>query len=160
VHTASSDSDAVDALFHQYTRLAADDRRVLMLARNNTDVDDLNQRARAQAIATGHVHGDPLLTDDGREWRAGDRMRVTRNDRRIPVGADHLRNGDTFTVIRRTHNGLVVQRLDSTDSAELPAAYVAEHARYGWASTIASAQGATVDDALLLARPGLDRNNL
>src|SRR5581483_7514315 len=56
--------------------------------------------------------------------------------------------------------GLTVQHLDRHDIAELPADYVAEHARYGWASTIASAQGATVDHALLLARPGLDRNSL
>ena len=160
IHTASSSDDAVDALFQHYTQLAADCRRLLMLARSNLDVDDLNIRARRHAIATGDVRGEPLLTVGGRDWRAGDRLRVTRNDRRISVGTDQLRNGDTFTVIGRTDNGLVVQRLDGTDTAELPPGYLAEHARYGWASTIASAQGATVDDALLLARPGLDRNNL
>ena len=160
VHTPGSDTDPLDALFRHYTQLTADDRRALMLARSNCDVDELNARARGHAIDTGAVHGEPLLTVGGREWRAGDRLRVTRNDRRIPVGADHLRNGDTFIVTGRDNAGLTVQRLDGTATAELPAGYVAEHARYGWASTIASAQGATVDDALLLARPGLDRNNL
>jgi ATP-dependent exoDNAse (exonuclease V) alpha subunit len=131
-----------------------------MLARSNLDVDDLNTLAREHALDTGAVHGDPLLTAGGRGWQVGDRLRVTRNDRQIPVGADHLRNGDTFTVTGRSATGLTVQRLDGDDVAELPADYVAEHARYGWASTIASAQGATVDAALLLARPGLDRTNL
>jgi conjugative relaxase-like TrwC/TraI family protein len=160
VHTASGDSDAVDALFQHYTRLAASGRRVLILARSNNDVDDLNSRARRHAIQTGDVRGRPLLTVGGRDWRTGDRLRVTRNDRRITMGADHLRNGDTFTVTGRTSRGLTVQRPDGTDTAELPTDYLAEHVRYGWASTVASAQGATVDDALLLARPGLDRNNL
>jgi conjugative relaxase-like TrwC/TraI family protein len=161
VHTTEDGTDdATTALFRHYTELTADDRRVLMLARSNSDVDELNARARQHALETGTVHGPPLLTDGDREWRAGDRMRVTRNDRHIPVGAEHLRNGDVFTVTGRTAMGLTVQRLDSTDVAELPVAYVAEHARYGWASTVASAQGATVDDALLLARPGLDRTNL
>ena len=155
-----SDTDTIAAMFRHYTELAGDDRRVLMLARSNADVDELNTLARRHAIDTGAVHGQPLLTAGGREWRAGDRLGVTRNDRRIQVGTDYLRNGDTFTVTGRTSSGLTVQRLDGTDTAELPIAYVAEHARDGWASTIASAQGATVDDALLLARPGLDRNNL
>ncbi len=155
-----SDTDTITAMFRHYTDLAGDDRRVLMLARSNCDVDELNALAREHAIDTGAVHGEPLLTAGGREWRAGDRLRVTRNDRHIPVGGDYLRNGDTFTVTGSTHIGLTVRRLDSNDTAELPGHYVAEHARYGWASTIASAQGATVDDALLLARPGLDRTNL
>ena len=161
IHTPDgSDTDAMTALFRHYTELSGGDRRVLMLARSNSDVDELNTRARQHAIDTGDVHGPPLLTDGDREWRAGDRLRVTRNDRHITVGAEHVRNGDVFTVTGRTDTGLTVQRLDATDTAELPAAYVAEYARYGWASTIASAQGATVDDALLLARPGLDRTNL
>lgn len=37
----------------------------------------------------------------------------------------------------------------------LPADYVAAHAEYGWASTITSAQGATVDVGIVLVRPGL-----
>ncbi|HET6910970.1 MAG TPA: MobF family relaxase [Mycobacteriales bacterium] len=161
VHTTDgTDADAMTALFRHYTQLSGGDRRVLMLARSNSDVDELNTRARQHAIDTGEVHGPPLLSAGDRDWRAGDRLRVTRNDRRIPVGADRLRNGDVFTVTGRTTTGLTVQRLDSADTAELPVAYVAEHARYGWASTIASAQGATVDDALLLARPGMDRTNL
>src|SRR5947209_3324678 len=160
VHTPGSSDDTVTALFRHYAELAGDGRRVLMLARSNLDVDELNALARQHGIDTGDVRGEPLLSVGGRDWRIGDRLRVTRNDRRIPVGADHLRNGDTFTVTGRSHTGLTVQRLDSTETAELPGDYLAEHARYGWASTIASAQGATVDHALLLARPGLDRSNL
>jgi hypothetical protein len=90
----------------------------------------------------------------------GDRLRVTRNDRRIPVGADHLRNGDQFTVTGHTALGLTVQRLDTTETAVLPLDYLTDHASYGWASTIDAAQGATVDHSLLLARPGLDRTRL
>ena len=160
VHTADRDTDALDDLFTHYTQLADAGRRVLLLARANHDVDELNLRARQHAIDTGQVHGAPLLTVGGRDWCAGDRLRATRNDRRIGVGGDHLRNGDIFTVTGRTATGLRVQRDGTGDVAELPADYVAAHARYGWASTIAAAQGATVDAALLLARPGLDRTNL
>lgn len=42
----------------------------------------------------------------------------------------------------------------------LPAAYLAGHADYGWASTIDAAQGATTDIGIVLVRPGLDREHL
>src|SRR5947209_12710641 len=132
VHTPGGSDETVTALFRHYTELTGDGRRVLMLARSNADVEDLNSLARQHAIDTGAVYGAPLLSAGGRDWRIGDRLRVTRNDRRIPVGPDHLRNGDTFTVTGRTASGLTVQRLDSTERAELPADYLAQHARYGW----------------------------
>jgi conjugative relaxase-like TrwC/TraI family protein len=160
IHPIESDSDPYETILTDYQRLTADGSRVLLLARTHDDVGELNTRARAAAIAAGEVHGAPLLTTGDREWRTGDGLRVTRNDRRIPVGSDHLRNGDVFTVTGRSAAGLTVQRQDSTEVAVLPAAYLTEHARYGWATTIDAAQGATVDHTLLLARPGLDRTRL
>jgi ATP-dependent exoDNAse (exonuclease V) alpha subunit len=130
-----------------------------MLARTRRDVDTLNTLARSHAITTGIVHGE-ILIDGPVEWRAGDRLRATRNDRAIDVGGDYLRNGDEFTVLTRLGDGLHVQSLDRNTSAVLPFDYVASHTRYGWAATIDGAQGATVDDALLLARPGIDREHL
>ena len=161
VHALGGGADPYMAVLAQYQQLAARGGRVLMLARTHQDADALNTGARAQAINAGTVHGQPLLSAGNREWRAGDRLRATRNHRSIPVGTgDHLRNGDTFTVTGRTSQGLTVQRLDGTDMAVLPDEYVAEHAVYGWAATIDAAQGATVDHTLLLARPGLDRSRL
>jgi ATP-dependent exoDNAse (exonuclease V) alpha subunit len=160
VHPVDPSADPYDTVLDEYQRLTADGARVLLLARTHDDVDQLNTHARQHAIEQGDVHGDPVLTAGGGEWRAGDRLRVTRNDRRIPVGADHLRNGDVFTVTGRTELGLTVRRLDSSETAVLPHDYLSQHADYGWASTIDAAQGATVDHCLLLARPGLDRTRL
>jgi conjugative relaxase-like TrwC/TraI family protein len=160
IHPIAADADPYEQVLAEYRRLVADGGRVLLLARTHDDVDQLNQLARQAAIATGQVHGDPLLTAGDHDWRVGDQLRATRNNRHIPVGGDHLRNGDRFTVTGTTHGGLTVQRIDSTDTAVLPVDYLTEHARYGWASTIDAAQGATVDHALLLARPGMDRSRL
>ena len=49
------------------------------------------------------------------------------------VGARH--------VIAGSEQGLTVQRLLSLDIAVLPYAYLAQHAAYGWASTVDAAQG-------------------
>ena len=57
-------------------------------------------------------------------------------------------------------HGLHVLTVDGGQTARLPAEYVAAHSTYGWATTIDAAQGATVDHAILLARPGIDREHL
>jgi conjugative relaxase-like TrwC/TraI family protein len=160
IHPVQPDADPYDEILADYQRLNDNGDRVLLLARSHDDVDQLNTRARQHAIDKGEVRGDPLLTVGGHEWRVGDRLRVTRNDRRIPVGTDYLRNGDVFIVTGHTMQGLDVQRPNSTDTAMLPRDYLVRHARYGWASTIDAAQGATVDHSLLFARPGLDRTRL
>jgi hypothetical protein len=41
----------------------------------------------------------------------------------------------------------------------LPDSYVEQNADYGWAATIDTAQGSTTDVAILMARPGLDREH-
>jgi hypothetical protein len=132
IHPIEVGTDPFSAILADNQRLSADGGRVLLLARSRADVDTLNTRARQHAIATGAVHGEPLVATEDRDWRVGDRLRATRNDRRIPVGMDHLRNGDQFTVIGRTQAELIVQRLDSSETAALPVDYLAVHATYGW----------------------------
>jgi hypothetical protein len=56
--------------------------------------------------------------------------------------------------------GLLVDDLTVRGTTMLPANYVAQHVEHGWATTIDAAQGATTDIAILLARPGIDREHL
>jgi hypothetical protein len=160
IHPAADGEQAVAAVIARWREQTAAGRTVLMLARSRADVDALNTAARAHAIEAGAVRGPTLLAGPT-DWRAGDILRATRNDRRIDVGGQPLRNGDRFTVLAGTDGGsLRVTHQRSGAETMLPAAYVREHAAYGWASTIDSAQGATVDVGILLARPGLDRTHL
>jgi conjugative relaxase-like TrwC/TraI family protein len=143
-------------------------REVLMMARSRAEVDALNQLARATAVSTGEVHG-PVVRIGDRDWQTGDLLRTRRNDRTLPVedhpggtgaGNGHVRNGDRWRVLAADETGLRVEHLDHDARAFLPAAYVAAHADYGWATTITAAQGATVDVGLVLVRPGIDREHL
>ena len=56
----------------------------VMLASRNTDVDDLNQRARTRLTAAG-VIGPDQLEVDGRRFAVGDEIITTRNDYRLGV---------------------------------------------------------------------------
>ena len=56
----------------------------VMLATRNTDVDDLNQRARRRLAAAGTI-GPDQLDIDGRRFAVGDEILTTRNDYRLGV---------------------------------------------------------------------------
>jgi hypothetical protein len=103
----------------------------------------------------------PVTAAGGRDWQAGDVLRTRRNDRRLIIGDGHVRNGDRFQVLGPgPQDGLIVEDLTGRGRTVLPAAYLAEHAEYGWASTIDAAQGATADIGIVLVRPGMDREHL
>ncbi|MFL6238832.1 MAG: MobF family relaxase [Actinomycetes bacterium] len=158
VHPAATGDQAIDNAMRQWRATVNDGQRVLLMARSRRDVDTLNAHARQHLMDIGRVHG-PMLLGGERDWRAGDQLRATRNNRTIAVGDGYLRNGDHFTVLTRAGTGLLVEHASGT-RITLPAAYVRDHATYGWASTIDTAQGATVDVGILLARPGIDREHL
>jgi len=159
IHSADSGDAALDAVFARWTAARAAGGDALMMTRTRADVEALNARARAAAVDAGEISG-PEVPLGGRSWQVGDVLLTRRNDRRLPVGDAHVRNGDRYRVLAARDDGLLVQRLGGTQRGLLPAEYVARHADYGWASTVDGAQGATADVGILLARPGLDREHL
>ena len=135
---------------------------VLILAARRSTVRELNDAARAH-LRTQASLGDDLLVVDGIGFAAGDRVIALRNDRRIGV-----RNGDrgvitaihtpTTGASRRDVSAAVTVRLDSDRTVRLSREYVeAGHLDHGYASTIHTAQGATVDHALVVADHALAR---
>ena len=160
LHPCADGDTALDGVFGHWAGARADGLDALMLARTRLDVDALNLRARAAAVAAGQITG-PVTTAGGRDWQAGDVLRARRNDRRLVVGDGHVRNGDRYQVLGPgPDDGLIVHDLTGRGRLLLPAAYVAEHIEYGWASTIDAAQGATADLGIVLVRPGMDREHL
>jgi conjugative relaxase-like TrwC/TraI family protein len=160
IHPAASHDAALDAVFTQWAAARAQDWDALMMARARADVDRLNERARAAAVADGTLTGLELRIGTT-TWRAGDLLRTRQNDRRLPVGGSYVRNGDRFRVLGPgPAGGLLVEDLTGRGRAALPAEYVARHAQRGWASTIDTAQGCTADIGIVLVRAGMDREHL
>jgi conjugative relaxase-like TrwC/TraI family protein len=163
LHPCPDSDTALDAVFTHWTQERQAGQDALMLARTRQDVDALNTRARAAALANEDVTG-PVTTAGDRDWQAGDLLRTRRNNRSLVLstGDDgHVRNGDRYRVLGPgPGGGLILEHLSGRGRLTLPADYLAEHCEYGWASTIDAAQGATADIGLVLVRPGLDREHL
>ena len=98
LHPCTNGDTALDGVFGHWATARAEGHDALMLARTRLDVDALNLRARAAAVAAGQVTG-PITVAGGRDWQAGDVLRARRNDRRLIVGDGHVRNGDRYQVL-------------------------------------------------------------
>jgi ATP-dependent exoDNAse (exonuclease V) alpha subunit len=160
LHTVPDPDQAAAAVFAHWQQARVGGPEVMMLARTRDDVDQLNALAKTAAQTTGDSHGPQLVVGD-KSFQAGDVIRTRRNNRSITLGETHVRNGDRYTVLATTEaGGLLVDDLAGRGATMLPPAYVAMHVEHGWATTIDGAQGATTDIAILLVRPGIDREHL
>jgi ATP-dependent exoDNAse (exonuclease V) alpha subunit len=160
IHSVDDPDHAAAQVFAHWQHAQSSGLDALMMARTRIDVDTLNALAKTAAQANGESTG-VALEAGGHSWQAGDLLRARRNNRTIPVGEAHVRNGDRYRVLTLTGDGgLLVDDLAGRGATVLPPAYVAEHVDYGWASTIDAAQGSTTDVGIVLIRPGIDREHL
>lgn len=146
--TEGAQTDMIDSAWRGWAADEQDGRRSLMIAADCGSVRALNERARAERAAAGHVELDGVRLHDGLTAGVGDRIVTRRNNRRLTVGRGWVKNGDTWIVTGRCHDGsLTVQRPGGGPTVHLPADYVGEHVELGYATTAHRAQGATVDTA-------------
>lgn len=126
------------------SRTRGDD--VLMLAGRRAQVDALNRRARDQLRDTGELGGEEVVVG-GRAFAVGDAVIAGRNDYRLG-----LLNSTRGTVIDVdcSKSRLTVQTAEGA-IVDVPRRYLAAgHLTHGYATTIHKAQGATIDESLLL----------
>jgi uncharacterized protein YbjT (DUF2867 family) len=131
----------------------------IILAHERADVRALNETARAMRRAAGELGPDHLLqTGLGpRAFAEGDRLYFLRNERRLGV-----KNGTLGTLAAIDGEQLTV-RLDGLGGAGTGREVCVDLADYadldhGYAATVHKSQGITVDQAHVLATPGMDRH--
>ncbi len=140
-----------DALEQAYQAWKADRSRgldSLLLAPTRAAATSLNERARRDHLA-GAPPGRSVSLADGTSASAGDVIVTRRNDRRCwSAATDWVKNGDRWRVVAGSSGRFarLPRRLGSRGRrVRLPAAYVASQVQLGYAATVHSAQGMTVD---------------
>jgi conjugative relaxase-like TrwC/TraI family protein len=133
----------------------------IMLAPTRDLVSELNQRARSHRLNNTRPGPEAQLVD-GNQASLGDVIITRRNDRRIRITAtDWVKNGDRWTVLDVTATGaLKVRHARHGRIVTLPPDYVGTATQLGYASTVHTAQGVTVDTMHGLATGGEDRQLL
>jgi conjugative relaxase-like TrwC/TraI family protein len=163
VHTGTS-SKLIDELYDGWRADRLAGHSSVMLAVSNRTVAQLNQRARRDLISHGTVDPEGVSLANGTTAGIGDTIvtRQNRSDLRIFAGKDWVHNGDLWRVDEVHDDGsLTVTHADHSGRLRLPTDYVVEHVDLGYASTVARAQGITVDTArVLVDSAAMDRANL
>jgi hypothetical protein len=153
--------EVLDALHRAWELDIQQGRTTLMIAGDSATVDDLNRRARAVRVATGHVASEATAIASGQYAGVGDQVVTRHNDRRLTAGRGWVKNGDRWTVTAAHPDGsLTVKTLAGTKQVVLPAEYVSEHVELGYATTAHRAQGRTLDTAHVLVHPTTTREGL
>ncbi len=137
-----------------------------MLAHDHATAHQLATQARAARVVAGEVQASGLRvhTDVGTQTiSVGDHIETRRNDRRLTYGPDHwVHNHDRWQVhaIDQRRGTLEVEHQRHGIRITLPADYVAHHVRLAYATTIAAAQGLTVDETHVVVTPAMYRSEL
>ncbi|HRW01637.1 MAG TPA: MobF family relaxase [Tetrasphaera sp.] len=136
----------------------------IMIAPTRDLVRDLNQRARAHRLTEQPAAaGGPSVTlADGTTGSAGDLIITRVNDRRLAYGrGDWVKNGDRFLIAGiRPDGALDVTHVGSGRTLTLPAGYVRDAVDLGYAATVHTVQGVTVDVMHGLATGEMTRQQL
>ena len=140
-------SDIVrEAMVRDWWHHREDGDNALMMAGRNSDVDDLNRRARGYLATNHQLHGETLIVND-RPFQIGDTVVCLHNDHRRKI-----RNGMIGEIVTVDHDARSVL-IDTTEGLRrLPEEYLDEGwMRHGYAVTVHKAQGLTCEHGLLLA---------
>ena len=166
----------LEHLAHAWTRENAQGRTVAITATSNAHVDAINHSVQARRLVGGDLDAQtrrPIAGDE--HAHVGDVVVTRRNDRTLTSShGEPVRNRDVWTVAAAHPDGtLTVTPHRGHGSVRLPADYVRQHVRLGYAATEHGNQGVTTDTAYHLvteattarglyvgATRGRDRNQL
>ena len=156
VQAADTRDEARAELVDQWDaqRSADPDKTRIILTHTNAEVRDLNLAARDRLRGAGELGDDVRVAAERgpREFASGDRIMFLKNERGLGV-----KNGSLGKVERVSPDSMAV-RLDDGRSVAFDLKDYA-HVDHGYAATIHKSQGVTVDQAHVLATPGMDRHS-
>jgi DNA primase catalytic core len=145
IHATTVDAVA-DEVFAAAQADAARGADVLMIAPDLALVAALNERARAVRLVREGRRGREARISGGEIASRGDLIITKRNNRWLPLGGtDFVKNNDRFRVLKVHRDGsLTVRHVELKRTVRLPAKYVREDVRLGYAATLRSEQGDTI----------------
>jgi conjugative relaxase-like TrwC/TraI family protein len=142
------------------------DRSLLVLSSNELAAE-VSSEIREQLVRLGRVETDGVILCDGNRAGVGDVITTRENDYSLLSDrGDPVVNRNSYVIDERRSDGsLVVRRIDGGPGVvgqvhDLPGSYVASNVELGYASTVHSAQGATVKLGGVVVDENMSREGL
>lgn len=144
------------------------EKTVMVMAKANKQVQELNAEMREHLREKGHIRGeDRIIKVADNSGRAYDLPIAVGDQIMFKKRIDELGviNGTTATITRVAQDGLKISAKIEGRSIEFKTSEIADEKgktplAHGYASTIYSAQGATVDTAYIITDYNLKRNEV
>ena len=134
-----------------------------LMASTNQQVDAIDERVQTVRRHLGHVANEhPVLIGGGESADVGDVVATRRNHRHLTTTTgERVRNRDRWTVTETHDNGdISLTPITGGGVVALPAEYVVEHVRLGYAATEMGTQSDTVTASVELASNATSCRNL
>ena len=128
---------------------------VAITTATNDHVDAINHAIQERRLHTGQLDPTTVATIADGQALVGDIVATRRNQRQLhTTNGDTVRNRELWTVTAISDTGdLTVVDLTGTSAVTLPADYVREHVRLGYATTEYGTQSGTETASVTLATP-------
>lgn len=153
----------LDHFAHQWLAHHAAGHSTAIMASTNQQVDLINDRVQAARHDDDQLDPSCPVSIGGGEYAyAGDLVATRRNNRHLTTtSGERVRNRDLWTVTDTHDNGdLTVAPISGHGQITLPADYVRQHVRLGYAATEMGTQSDTVTASLELASGATTCRNL
>jgi conjugative relaxase-like TrwC/TraI family protein len=155
--------DHLERIANTWTNHHHTGRTLAVVASTNDHVDAINHAVQAARLAAGELDVDTATPiSAGEHAHLGDVVVTRRNHRTLVTSTgDTVRNRETWTVTAVDADGsLTVSHRTGHGSVSLPAEYVRDHVRLGYAATEHGWQSDTVNHAIALVSPATTRRGL
>jgi hypothetical protein len=131
-------------------RLLADDPTATAIVQTNVECAEISRRVQRNLGIKPEI---PCMGDN--RLGVGDIVRTRRNDHRLGV-----HNGDMWQVESISRNEVRLKSPHSNKRAVVDPKYILNHTELGYASTLDSAQGITVNRAIVVVGDGMGNTGL
>lgn len=161
--TAGTLDEHIDTIARTWLDMTTSGATVAVTASTNTHVDALNAAIQQARLDHGHIDPDRSVRIAGGEYACvGDVIVTRRNNRHLTTTTgEPVRNRELWTVHDVHADGAITAAaLSGNARVVLPADYVIDHVRLGYAATEHGNQGDTVTVGIELATAATTRRGL
>lgn len=151
----------LDSAYQHWLEDRASGKTTILIAGNNNDVSELNQRAQTDRILAGEIDTKLSVPIKTSTAYIGDTLLARQNNRTLlDSQGDFIKNGTRLTLTSINQSSITATREDTGATVTIPRDYAQSSIELGYACTVHRSQGITVDTGHVAVDTSFNREQL